>query len=100
MENTAKNTKKIAKNFVILFFLALLQAFPALAWNGYDYDNKIHIEIGEGNLVRENNVIQFYDAKEDNYHTAKVLYINEANGGTQIQVEDLDWKKERTFIME
>lgn len=91
---------KNTRNFVILFFCALLQAASSLAWNGYDYDNKIHVEIGEGNLVRENNVIQFYDAKEDNYHTAKVLYINAVNGGTQIQIEDLDWKKERTFIME
>ena len=88
------------KKLVLLFFTLFLSSSSSFAWNGYDYDNKIHIEIGEGNLVRENLTIQFYDSKDDNFHTAKVLYMDSSDGGTRLQVEDLDTKKERTFIMD
>ena len=86
------------------FFLAtvavsLLTFKPAFAWTGYDYDNKTQIEIGEGNLVREGLVIQFYDSKLDNYRTAKVLFMESVAGGTRLQVKDLDTKEERTLIM-
>ena len=86
------------------FFLAtvaasLLTLKPAFAWTGYDYDNKTQIEIGEGNLVREGLVSQFYDSKLDNYRTAKVLFMESVAGGTRLQVKDLDTKEERTLIM-
>jgi hypothetical protein len=89
--------KKILIIFFLIFFLN--QDF-AFAWNGYDYDNKADVEIGPGNLVREGLVIQFYDAKDDNYHTAKVLFMDSVAGGTRIQLNDLDAKKERTLIMQ
>ena len=78
---------------------AILFSHPSLAWTGYDYDNKTEIEIGPGNLVREGLLIQFYDSKIDNYHTAKILFMDEVAGGTRLQLQDLDSKKERTFIM-
>ena len=85
-----------------IFFVATIIFQPAStwAWSGYDYDNKTQIEIGPGNLVREGLIIQFYDSKIDNYHTAKVLFVDEIAGGTRIQLEDLDLKKERTFLMQ
>jgi hypothetical protein len=86
-------------------FIAILTAFflttnPSYAWTGYDYDNKTEVEIGPGNLVREGLVFQFYDSKSDNYHTAKVLFMDSVAGGTRIQLQDLDTKKERIFIMQ
>jgi hypothetical protein len=85
----------------ILILLSLLIASnQAKAWSGYDYDNKSAIDIGEGNIVREGLVIQFYDNQDDNFHTAKVLFLESIAGGTQLQVQDLDQKKERTFIMD
>lgn len=83
---------------VATFFL--FGASQCYAWNGYDYDNKTEIEIGPGNTVREGLIIQFYDSKIDNFHTAKVLFMDQAPGGTRIQLQDLDSKKERTFIMQ
>lgn len=93
---------KISKPKIILLTISsiLLNTLPALAWTGYDYDNKTEIEIPQGNLVREGLIIQFYDSKIDNYHTAKVLFSDEVAGGTRIQLNDLDSKKERTFIMQ
>lgn len=88
------------KTFCAIFASFFLNINPALAWNGYDYDNKTSIEIGPGNLVREGSMIQFYDSKKDNYVTAKILFMDSVAGGTRIQLEDLDSKKERTFIME
>jgi hypothetical protein len=87
-------TKKILTT--LLFSII---ANVAYAWSGYDYDNKTEIDIGQGNLVREGLMIQFYDNKADDFKTAKVLLMEEIAGGTRIQVQDLDSKKERTFIM-
>ena len=68
-------------------------------WDGYDYDNKTEVEIGSGNLVREGSMIQFYESKSDNYHTARVLFVEDIAGGTRVQVLDLDTRKERTLTM-
>ena len=68
-------------------------------WDGYDYDNKTSINIAEGNLVREGNVIQFYDSVSDNFHMAKIIFIQSASIGTEIELFDLDEKKTRVFIM-
>lgn len=85
--------------FLTLFSFAIL-ANSANAWSGYDYDNKTEIDIGPGNLVREGLVIQFYDNRSDNFHTARVLFSEEIAGGTRLQIKDLDSKEERTFIMQ
>ncbi len=87
------------KLLISILTIFLTSSKSALAWNGYDYDNKTEVEIGPGNLVREGLVIQFYDSKADNYHTAKVLFMDSVAGGTRIQLQDLDVKKERVFIM-
>ena len=72
----------------------------SFAWSGYDYDNKSEIDIGPGNLVREGLVIQFYENKTDDFKTAKVLFSEAIAGGTRLQLQELETKKERTFIME
>lgn len=88
------------KVFVFSILIFSLSSGSSFAWSGYDYDNKTEVEIGPGNLVREGSMIQFYDSKIDNYHTAKILFMDSVAGGTRIQLKDLDSKKERTFIMQ
>ncbi len=86
--------------FVSMLFLSLvLNSQNCYAWNGYDYDNKTEVEIGPGNLIREGMVFQFYDSKDDNYHTAKINFMQPNSMGTEIELEDLDTKKKRVFIM-
>lgn len=103
---TQKSTMKIHQNKKILSLALItianftIPANNANAWSGYDYDNKTEIDIGPGNLVREGLVIQFYDNRSDNFHTARVLFSEEIAGGTRLQIQDLDSKKERTFIMQ
>ena len=90
------------KNFFLALFTIANIAIPnsSNAWSGYDYDNKAEIDIGPGNLVREGLIIQFYDNRTDNFHTARVLFSEEIAGGTRLQIKDLDSKKERVFIMQ
>jgi hypothetical protein len=86
--------------FTAIFAVFFLISNPSLAWNGYDYDNKAEIEIGPGNLMREGLTFQFYDMKNDSYHTAKVISMDSSAGGTRIQLQDLETKKERVFMMQ
>lgn len=88
------------KTIILIFISLLLISGSTSAWTGYDYDNKTEIEIGPGNLVREGSIIQFYNSKIDNYHTAKILFMDSVAGGTRIQLKDLDSQKEHTFIMQ
>lgn len=85
---------------IILILSTLTSPISALAWRGYDFENKIDIDIGEGNLVREGLMIQFYDNQTDNFHTAKIIFMEGMAGGTRLQIFDEDLQKERIFIME
>ncbi len=87
------------KIFIPFFLSTILLSSPSFAWSGYDYENKAEVEIDKGNTVQEGYVIQFYDAKEDNYHSAKVLFRESATGGTRLQVQDLNTHTERNLIM-
>lgn len=88
---------------IFLIFFAAAAAFisfcSAVAWEGYDYENRGHIDIGPGNLVREGLTIQFYDVNEDDYHTGKVLLMESEAGGVRIVLYDLDAKQRRIFLM-
>jgi hypothetical protein len=98
-QHQQKSTMKTTPFFIAVTTFFLLTTKPLFAWSGYDFDNKTEVEIGEGNLVREGLMIQFYDSKFDNYRTVKVLFIDSIAGGTRIQVKDLETAEERTLIM-
>ena len=90
--------------FLKIFLSSLLISLSffikkAQAWSGYDYETKTEIDIGQGNLVREGSLIQFYDSKDDNFHTAKINFMQSSAGGVEVNLLDLDTKKERNFVM-
>jgi hypothetical protein len=85
--------------FVSVFLSELLFTNSAFAWSGYDFENRTAIEIDSGNLVREGQVIQFYDLNADDFYSAQVIMMESAPGGVRITVDDLDNKKKRTLIM-
>ncbi len=74
-------------------------ATKAQAWSGYDFETKTEIDIGQGNLVREGSLVQFYDSKDDNFHTARINFMQASAGGIEMNLLDLDTKKERNFVM-
>jgi hypothetical protein len=88
---------KIFLNLLLIFSSFFIK--NAQAWSGYDYETKTEIDIGEGNLVREGSLIQFYDSKDDNFHSAKINFMQSSAGGVEINLIDLDTKKERNFVM-
>ncbi len=92
---------QLFKKTSVIFFAAFFFAKNCFAevWSGYDFDDKTAVQIEEGNLVREGLIIQFYDFNLDEYHAAKILFIDSVIDGTRIQIKDLDAKKERTLIM-
>jgi hypothetical protein len=96
MKNLSLQKKSLFIATSALFFYS---TGPALAWSGYDYDNKTDIEIEAGNLIREGLTFQFYDMKNDTYHTGKITFMEPVAGGTRIQLQELETKKERIFIM-
>ena len=79
--------------------LSIFFAKNAQAWSGYDYETKTEIDIGQGNLVREGSLIQLYDSTDDNFHTAKINFMQSSAGGVEMNLIDLDTKKERNFVM-
>jgi len=90
---------KFFQLFLVIILLISMLTSNCLAWAGFDYENKTSIDIPVGNLVREGSVIQFYETKSDNYRTAKVIFIQSLAMGTEIELFDLDNKKNRVFIM-
>jgi predicted RNA-binding protein with RPS1 domain len=71
----------------------------ALAWTGYDYEEKTIVDIGSGNLVREGYIIDLYQQKTDDFIQVKVLNIADLGNSTEISIYDLNSHKKRILIM-
>ncbi len=91
---------RLFKVIALSTFLSTCWISKSIAWDGYDYANKVEIEIGPGNLVREGLIIQFYDGIDNSHHPAQVLLVESVPGGTRLEIKDLDRKKKRVFIMQ
>lgn len=91
----------IYKAIIIVFFLLIILSKNALAWSGFDYENNTTIEIGSGNLVRENLIITIFDWSTNQYHDVEVLEMDDSFGdGLRLIVMDLETNKRRIFEME
>ncbi|MDA9817939.1 DUF5334 family protein [Flavobacteriaceae bacterium] len=87
------------KIFITIFiFVAFVQ--NSFAWNGYDWKTGQVIEIGKGNLVRDGSMIEFYDWNDNEFHNARVIYIDDSSQGGELKVFDIDMEKDRIFDME
>jgi hypothetical protein len=82
----------------ILFFC--LHNTAAIAWSGVDYENQTSIDIGSGNLVREGNIIDFYQQKTNELLSGKVISINYFGNATELIIEELNTTKKRTIMMQ
>lgn len=100
MKNSVSNRSSATAIFVIFTIFFCFFNSNSYGWSGYDFNNKVDIEIDPGNLVREGLLIQFYDSKTDSYHSAEILTLEYDSGGTMLQVRDLELNIKRTFIMQ
>jgi hypothetical protein len=72
----------------------------AICWNGIDLKNNTEIEIGSGNLVRENLIITIFDWKSNKYHDVEILEMESSFNSTTLKVFDLEINQKRIFEME
>jgi hypothetical protein len=86
------------KIFSFFLFFCLIN-YKAIAWSGFDYENNTSIDIGSGNLVREGNIIDFYQQKTNELLSGKVLNINYFGNTTELMIEELHTSKKRVVIM-
>lgn len=85
---------------LLIFLFITLPPEKALAWSGFDYENNTSIEIGPGNLVRENMEVKIFDWSDSSYHDVEILIMEESFNGTRLEVKDLETGKKRVFEME
>ena len=96
-----KHLKFILFILISISLTSFKDAYASSAWSGRDASTNIIIEIYPGNTVRSGNIIEFYDGQDQNYHTARVVSLQSAFGGSELVVEDLDNRNViRTFLME
>ena len=74
-------------------------SLPAFAWEGYDHEQGVAVEIEKGNLVREGREIEVYDS-EAGYRTFEVDSIERHGSSVEIEVTDTETGDTRTFEME
>lgn len=86
--------------WMILALLIVGVIDPALAWDGYDYEQGSSVEIERGNLVRSGNDIEFYDYGDGQYHEAEVQDINRSGSQVEVEVYDHESGEHRTLTME
>lgn len=85
---------------ILFFWVVLLIASPALAWDGYDYDKGAYIEIEKGNRVRKGEEIEYYDYNSGEYRTGDVESVERSGSSVDVEVFDHDSGEYRTFDMD
>lgn len=96
-----KHLKFILFILISVFLTSFKDAYAGSVWSGRDISTNLIVEIHPGNIVRNGNIIEFYDDKDQNYHTARVVSLQSVFGGSELVVEELDNNNViRTFLME
>jgi hypothetical protein len=88
------------KNILLLFCCFFLKTNSCFAWNGYENYSGEQIEIGSGNLVREGEVIKFYDWGSQEDRNAEVRSVDYLFNTTRLEIYDFVDEKIRVFDMD
>ena len=83
-----------------IFIIFYLSSHSAFAWSGFDYENQTSIDISSGNLVREGNIIDFYQQKTNELLSAKVLNISYFGNSTELTLQDINTNQKRVVMMQ
>lgn len=68
----------------------------AQAWSGFDYEVGNYIDIGEGNLVRDGETIEYFDYDNAEYRSGDVQSVD----SDEVIVYDQESGDYRTFAMD
>lgn len=63
------------KTLILSLAAVIIMSSSVFAWDGYDYENAVYIEIGKGNLVRNGETIEIYDYGEGEYKEVEIESI-------------------------
>lgn len=87
---------KLRFKLYILISLLIPPFNSAYAWEGYDSDTNSYITIGEGNLVKEGEIIQIYNHRTG---STESVFISNFLDDNMFVVYDSDNDTYRTFTM-
>lgn len=91
--------KKTILSTIAIFCLAALSASPALAWDGYDWEEGADITIESGNLVRPGEEIEYFDWDEGEYRYGSVESVQRIGGSVEVEVYDYNEGEYRVLEM-
>lgn len=81
---------------IYTILVAFVLSTPAIAWDGYDYDEGSFVSIDRGELVREGYDIEYYDYGSGEYRSASVETISDS----ELEVYDYESGEYRYFDMD
>ncbi len=84
--------------FFLLFFIA--KSIAALAWVGYEESTSTMIDIISDEYVDVGVDISYYDFGAEKYFNAFVTFKDSVSDQTRLEVNELETKKKRVFIMD
>jgi hypothetical protein len=90
----------VIRNGMLALFITLASTHSSVAWDGQDVETGEGVEIEKGQLVREGEAIEFFDAKTGEYHEGEVSGITRSGGTVELEVEDSTTGETRTLEME
>lgn len=85
---------------LIPFVLFALHLSPALAWDGYDYEQGAFVEIEKQTLVRPGREIEFFDYNAGEYRHGEVETIRRHGSSVEVEVFDQATGEYRTLDMD
>jgi hypothetical protein len=88
------------KPIIATVVAAAIFSSSASAWDGFDYEQGTHVEIGKGNLVRPGETVEIFDYSRGQYKEVEVQSIYGNGSGATVEVYDHDSDEYRTFDMD
>jgi hypothetical protein len=85
---------------VCLMTTAGLFAKNSFAWDGYDNNKKVAIEVMPGVSAAIGHVIRIFDYDTNSYHEVEIISMDSMSIGTKMTVKDYETDEERVFDME
>lgn len=77
----------------------MAQSRVAIAWIGYEEVTNDMIDIFSDKYVDTGIDISYYDFRAEKYYNGYVTFKDDVSDGTRLEVNELETKKKRVFIM-
>lgn len=82
------------------FLAVAVRPVLAVAWDGYDYDKGVYVEITKGSVVRPGRTIEVYDYGKGQFRDFEVESVRKSGSSVDVEVTDSETGELRTFEMD